>query len=104
MRVLMTLLVIAAVLAGCREQPSPQIPAKMVPGATVTLRGKLAQGAECPLLVAANDRQFALGGDLGRFKIGDRVCVTGTVSEMSICMQGEATIAIQTIAPEDSCP
>jgi hypothetical protein len=95
-------LAIAAVVTGCREQTP--LPAKMVPGATVTVRGRLAEGAECPMLIAANDRSFALGGDLGRFRTGDRVCVTGTVSEMSICMQGEATIAIQAIAPEDSCP
>ena len=103
MRVLTMLFVIAAVVGGCNEAKEQPMPAKMVPGATITLKGKLTQGAECPLLVAANDRQFALGGDLGRFKTGDRVCVIGTVSEMSICMQGEATIAIQSIAPEDSC-
>lgn len=103
MRVTTVLLLgIATVALGCREEES--VPAKMVPGATVTLRGQLAEGAECPMLIVANDRRFSLGGDLGRFRTGDRVCVIGTVSEMSICMAGEATIALTAIGPADSCP
>jgi hypothetical protein len=99
-----------AALAGCREDE----PAKLVPGETVTLRGEIAAGAECPMLVVTHElrvatrvvapgRRFALGGDLGRFQVGDRVCVRGTVAAMSFCMAGEATIAIVAIAPEDSC-
>jgi Protein of unknown function (DUF5818) len=88
-----------AALAGCREN----LPAKLEPGATVAVRGEITAGPECPMLVVEPERRFSLSGDLGRFKIGDRVCIHGTVAEMSICMAGEATINVTAIAPEDSC-
>lgn len=91
--------VLAGGVAGCKQN----LPAKVEPGQTVTVRGEIAAGAECPMLVARVDRRFSLSGDLGRFKAGDRVCVHGTIAQMSICMAGEATISILSIAPEDSC-
>lgn len=91
--------VLAAAVAGCKEN----LPAKLEPGQTVTVRGEIGTGVECPMLVVKPQRRFSLSGDLGRFGVGDRVCVHGTVAQMSTCMAGEATIAIAAIAPEDSC-
>lgn len=92
--------VLAAAVAGCREN----LPAKVDPDQTVTIRGELGDGTECPMLIVSPERRFSLSGNLGRFKTGDRVCIHGTVAQMSYCMEGEATIAIVSIAPEDSCP
>lgn|SRR5262245_48608907 len=92
-------LVLIAVVAGCRES----LPAKLEPGQTVTLRGELAAGTECPSLRVDPGRTFSLSGALGRFQPGDRVCVRGRVAEMSMCMAGEATLEIVSIAPADSC-
>ncbi|MGH7730858.1 MAG: DUF5818 domain-containing protein [Candidatus Eiseniibacteriota bacterium] len=98
------LLLVAALLAapvvGCKNT----LPTKLVPGQAITVRGELAPGAECPMLVTAEGRRFSLAGDLGRFKTGDRACVMGTVAEISFCMAGEATISIAAIGPADSCP
>jgi hypothetical protein len=99
MRDRVILWVLLAGVAGCKDD----LPPKLEPGQTVTLRGEIASGAECPLLVIPGGRRFSLGGDLGRFRVGDRVCVHGTVAAMSICMEGEGNIALQSIAPEDSC-
>ncbi|HKQ57081.1 MAG TPA: DUF5818 domain-containing protein [Candidatus Eisenbacteria bacterium] len=86
-------------VVGCKDD----LPPKLEPGQTVTLKGEIASGAECPMLIVTGGRRFSLGGDLGRFRPGDRVCVHGTVAAMSICMEGEGNIALQSIAPEDSC-
>jgi len=91
--------VLAAATVGCKES----LPAKVDPGQTVTMRGELGAGTECPMLIVKPERRFSLSGDLGRFKAGDRVCVHGTVAQMSFCMAGEATIDVVSIAPEDSC-
>ena len=91
---------LVATMAACKQE-DVQVSSK--PGQRVTLRGELATGVECPMLVVSSDHRFSLSGDLGRFKAGDRVCVHGTIAAMSICMAGEATIAVTAIAPEDSC-
>lgn len=98
-RLVMIGIVLAAAVMACKEN----LPTKLEPGQTFTVRGEIGAGAECPMLLVKPERRFSLSGDLGRFKAGDRVCVHGTVAQMSICMAGEATIDITTIAPEDSC-
>jgi uncharacterized protein DUF5818 len=97
---IMVAVVLVAAVVGCKED----LPAKLDPEQTVTVSGEVATGTECPMLIVKPERRFSLSGSLGRFKVGDRVCVHGTVAQMSMCMAGEATIAIVSIAPEDSCP
>ena len=91
---------LALAIVGCKNN----LPAKPKPGETVTYHGEIKAGAECPLLIVEPNRRFSLSGDLRGFKVGDKVCVRGTVAEMSICMAGEATIAVSAIAPENNCP
>lgn len=85
---------------GTTQEPS----AKFAPGQSVAMRGTLGTGAECPTLTLDRGRLFSLAGDLGRFKPGDQVCVRGTIAEMSICMAGEGTINVTSVAAADSCP
>ena len=91
---------VAALAGGCRDD----LPTKLGPGQSVTIRGKIEAGVECPMLVTDFGRRVSLSGNLGTLKPGDRVCVKGTIAEVSFCMAGEATVAIETIGPEDSCP
>ncbi len=70
----------------------------------LTIRGELANGVECPLLLARDGRRYSVTGSLGAFKVGDSVCIRGTIVETSICMAGDATVAIETIGPEADCP
>jgi uncharacterized protein DUF5818 len=74
------------------------------PGGVLTVKGALESGPECPVVVTYDGRRYSLTGSLGRFKIGDRVCVRGSVAEVSICMAGEATLAVEAIGPENDCP
>lgn len=85
-------------LAACKSE----LPDKLKAGDSVTVQGEIQAGAECPMLVA-KDRRFSLAGDLGKFQVGDRVCVRGRIAGNSFCMSGEATIAIATIAAENDC-
>src|SRR6185436_9244839 len=93
-------LVLGVLATGCREE----LPAKLAPGQAVTLKGALVEGAECPQIEVRGGRRFSLGGDLGSYKVGDRVCVRGTVAQASFCMAGEATLTVTAIGPEDRCP
>jgi len=63
----------------------------------VTITGRLTdEGVECQALRGDDGKLYTLTGDLGDFKAGDRVRVTGKVAEVSFCMQG-TTLAVATI-------
>ncbi|MCP4385421.1 MAG: hypothetical protein GY798_29080 [Hyphomicrobiales bacterium] len=64
----------------------------------VTVIGTLSnEGVTCPALRGDDGELYTLATrDLGSFAAGDRVKVTGTVAEVSICMQG-TTVAITAI-------
>lgn len=88
-------------IGSCRGVP--QIEAKeqeqimVTPSKTVTVKGKLtAEGVECQALRGADGVLYTLLGDPKDFKVGDEVCVTGTIVELSFCMQG-ITISIKRI-------
>jgi hypothetical protein len=54
------------------------------------------EGVECPLLRTAKGRTYTLAGDLKGFQSGDRVTVTGTPAQASICQQG-MTIEVESV-------
>jgi hypothetical protein len=55
---------------------------------TVTVTGCVTQGVECPLLVSFDgNRKYSLSHDR-RLKAGRAYRITGTIQEMSTCMQG----------------
>jgi len=91
--------VAATLVIGCKPESSP-----LKPGQTHTVRGELVTGVECPMIVTQDGHRYSLIGELGRFKIGDRVCLKGTIPQASYCMQGEATLEVEAIGAEDACP
>ncbi|WP_421725712.1 DUF5818 domain-containing protein [Bauldia sp.] len=66
----------------------------------VTITGTLSnEGATCPALRGDDGLLYTLvGEDLGEIIPGDRVTVTGVITEVSICMQG-TTVAVTAIEP-----
>ncbi|MCX2725623.1 LysM peptidoglycan-binding domain-containing protein [Roseibium salinum] len=62
-----------------------------------TVEGRLAHGAECMQINTPNGRSYSLTGTGSRFKAGDYVRVRGEIAEMSFCMQGEATINVESM-------
>jgi hypothetical protein len=91
--------IVAATVVGCADTGG-----LARPGKEITTRGLLAPGAECPMLEASDGHRYALAGSLGSFKTGDRVCVRGKVAGASICMAGDATLTIESIDTESTCP
>jgi len=92
-------MLVALLLAGCARPPA-QVPP---PGQSMSVRGVLAAGPECPEIHARDGRKYALSGDLGGHAFGDEVCLRGRVVAMSFCMAGEATLAIESIGPPGDC-
>ena len=96
MAIAMLAFVAAAVIsAGC---------AHTGPSGPITIHGELRTGPECPLLVTSDGHRYSVTGSLGSFKIGDRVCIRGTTTEVSYCMAGETTVSVEAIGPENDCP
>lgn len=55
----------------------------------VTVSGVITdEGAECLAMRADDNTLYTIGRPKEKLTAGDRVRVTGTVAEMSICMQG----------------
>lgn len=60
---------------------------------SVTVTGKLTnEGAECQAMRGDDEKLYTLTGDLKGFRTGDRVKVTGSIAEVSTCMQGTTLI------------
>jgi hypothetical protein len=65
---------------------------------TICVRGTLTdEGIECQALRTDTGELYTLVGNLGGFKIGDKVYVAGTIAAVSFCMQG-MTIAVSWIS------
>lgn len=78
--------------------PQPPFPPPGQPG-VITIVGTLtSEGVECPAMRGDNGRLYTLAGNVGPFRPGNRVRVTGRLAQVSFCMQG-TTIQVQAIAP-----
>lgn len=54
------------------------------------------EGVECPVLRTDDDDLYTLTGEIGAYEPGDRVTIEGSITEVSICMQG-TTIDVEKI-------
>lgn len=86
--------VVALLAMSCAAADPPPPPARddatAPPAGEITIAGVVtSEGVECPA-VRADDGQIytVAGGDRSRLRPGTRVRVTGTVAQMSFCMQG----------------
>lgn len=81
-------------LAGCSavDQPAQrhESEATVKPGQTVTIVGTVTdEGVECPAVRSADGQIYTIATrDRQQLRAGARVRVTGTIAEMSFCMQG----------------
>jgi LysM repeat protein len=70
----------------------------------ITVEGRIGEGTECPLLTTSEGRLYSFAG-AENYSIGEYVRVTGTMADMSFCMQGEDTIDVDTMteipSPDD---
>ncbi len=66
-------------------------------GEPMNVTGKLTNdGVECQAMRSDDGKLYTLIGDLKGFRNGDRVKVTGSIAEVSFCMQG-TTIKVEKI-------
>ena len=74
------------------------------PGTTLCVRGRLTgEGVECQALRAKDGALYTLAGDLKDFRVGQEVCVCGTITAVSFCMRG-STIAVAQVGAACECP
>lgn len=82
----------AAAPPGAPPAPTPPMSAD-----TIRVTGRITdEGVECPALRTDGDTLYTLAGAPDWVRPGERVAVTGTIAEMSFCMQG-TTIAVQRV-------
>jgi hypothetical protein len=99
-RVKKTLFILIAIVvaSGCAVQPQgEQAPVSDSDG-VLTITGVVtAEGVECPAVRGDDGTLYTLaGGDRQKLREGVRVRITGSVAQMSFCMQG-TTINATTI-------
>ncbi len=82
---------------GIVKRRDPDAPTGEPADGTVTVEGIYSTGVECPVLKTDDGRVFSLTGAPAIDK-GARVRVTGTMPEVSFCMQGQATIAVDAVS------
>jgi hypothetical protein len=92
------------IISACAQATAPDATAKeaSVTSDSMTVLGTLtSEGVECQAMREdKTNLLYTLTGNLGAFKAGDPVTVTGRIAEMSKCMQGK-TIVVKTITARD---
>ncbi len=99
---LMVTLWLAAV-ARCDEPRPPADAPDPRPGDFVKLRGTLSDDVDCRLLRADNGTTYSLSSRLRGYGNGTKVCVHGTLAEVTQCMT-TPMIEVQSLRPLSSCP
>ena len=94
----------AALLAACSQDASgpsdarqaetdnPPASQSSANAETVTVEGRVEAGAECPVIRTPDGEVWSVNFGEADFGPGDYVRISGQVSEMSFCMQGQGTI------------
>ncbi|ROT97715.1 LysM peptidoglycan-binding domain-containing protein [Histidinibacterium lentulum] len=61
------------------------------------LTGTISRGVECPILTTAEGTVWSLAGEIPQEAMGREARVTGTLAEMSFCMQGDGTLNVEQV-------
>ncbi|MEK7330964.1 MAG: DUF5818 domain-containing protein [Candidatus Eisenbacteria bacterium] len=100
---LLIALSLVASLTRC-DTPAPHLPPpEPRPGDAVRIRGTLDEDVDCRLLRAEGGKVYSLSERLPNYRDGTRLCVHGTIAEVSPCMRAP-TIEVSQIRPWSSCP
>ena len=67
------------------------------------LRGTLGEDVDCRTLHVEDGETYSLNVRLGRYGNGARVCIHGTLAEVSSCMTSPM-IEVQSLKPSSACP
>lgn len=104
MRLALLLVAYLLVSVGRCDPPVPgPPPPEPQPGDYVRIRGRLDEDVDCRLLRADGGKIYSLSERLPRLRNGARVCVHGTIAEVSECLRGP-NIEVNRVLPWSSCP
>jgi hypothetical protein len=97
-------LIVAAVVGSRCDSPRGPIdrPAPKA-GDFVKLRGTLGDDVDCRLLKVDDGRVYSLSVRVPRLINGSKVCIHGTVAEVSQCLT-QPMIEVESVRPWTSCP
>jgi hypothetical protein len=93
-------------LAAAARCDDPRPPAPKPPpraGDFVKIRGTLAEDVDCRLLRVEDGSVYSLNLRLPNYLNGARLCIHGTIAEVSQCMT-QPTIEVQSVRAWSSCP
>jgi hypothetical protein len=96
-------LIVVAAASRCDDPHPPGPPPMPKAGTFVKVRGTLSDDVDCRLLRTDDGRTFSLSAKLPSYLNGSKVCVHGTVSEVSQCLT-QPMLEVQSIRPWSSCP
>ncbi|HYM80962.1 MAG TPA: DUF5818 domain-containing protein [Candidatus Limnocylindria bacterium] len=96
-------LVVLAAASRCQEPGAPPVKPPPKAGDFIRLRGTLSEDVDCRLLRGEDGRVYSLSARLQAYHNGSRVCIHGTLVEISQCLT-QPTIDVQAIRPWSSCP
>ena len=86
------------------EEPQPPAPAPdPKPGDSVRIRGTLAEDVDCRLLRADTGKTYSLSSRLRGWPNGSKVCLHGTLAEVTQCMT-TPMIEVQSVKALSACP
>lgn len=68
---------------------------------TITVDGRIEQGAECRVLATPDGRRYAFSAPEGDFPVGEYVEITGEMADAAFCMEGDGTIIVATMRHVD---
>jgi hypothetical protein len=97
------LLVLLAQAEHCSEgDPAPPRPDPK-PGDAVLIRGALSEDVDCRILRADGGKLYSLSVKLPNLRNGSRICVRGTIAEVSQCLH-QPSIEVDEVKAYGSCP
>jgi hypothetical protein len=101
----LSVIMLALFVAASRCQEPRSQTAKPAPraGDFVRVRGTLSEDVDCRLLRADGGQVFSLSARVPAYVNGSKVCIHGTVVEVSQCLT-QPTIEVQAVRPWSSCP
>jgi hypothetical protein len=93
-----------AAAARCDEPRGPEsTEPDPKPGDAVRIRGTLTEDVDCRLLRADGGKLYSLSTRLRGWQNGSKICVHGTLAEVSQCMT-QPMIEVQSVKPLSACP
>jgi len=97
-------IVLMNLTGGCASSPKPSTvpPSDPRPGDAVHVRGRLDADVDCRLLRTEEGKVYSLSERFPNLRDGTRICVFGTIAQVSQCMHSPS-IDVEQVRSWSSC-